>query len=101
MKNLLKDSKAYYEDNDYYEIFSVAEDAEHKVAEYLNNISNGFENAIQDRMKSERMKIELITNVSHDIKTPLTSIINYVDLLKRWLLYEQEKQKTVSEKTKV
>ena len=39
MKNLLKDSKAYYEDNDYYEIFSVAEDAEHKVAEYLNNIS--------------------------------------------------------------
>ncbi len=50
---------------------------------YLNNISNGFENAIQDRMKSERMKIELITNVSHDIKTPLTSIINYVDLLKK------------------
>lgn len=39
MKNLLKDSKAYYEDNDYYEIFSVAEDAEHKVTEYLNNIS--------------------------------------------------------------
>lgn len=50
---------------------------------YLNNISDGFENAIQDRMKSERMKVELITNVSHDIKTPLTSIINYVDLLKK------------------
>ena len=50
---------------------------------YLNDISNGFENAIQDRMKSERMKAELITNVSHDIKTPLTSIINYVDLLKQ------------------
>ena len=49
---------------------------------YLNDISNGFENAVQDRMKSERMKAELITNVSHDIKTPLTSIINYVDLLK-------------------
>ncbi len=54
-----------------------------KAVEYLNNISNGFENAIQDRMKSERMKAELITNVSHDIKTPLTSIINYVDLLKQ------------------
>ena len=40
MKNLLKDSKAYYEDNGYYEIFSKAEDAEHKVADYLNNISN-------------------------------------------------------------
>lgn len=39
MKNLLKDSKAYYEDNDYYEIFSIAEDAENKVANYLNNIS--------------------------------------------------------------
>ena len=50
---------------------------------YLNNISNGFEDAIQERLKSERMKVELITNVSHDIKTPLTSIINYVDLLKK------------------
>ena len=50
---------------------------------YLNDISNGFENAVQDRMKSEMMKAELITNVSHDIKTPLTSIINYVDLLKQ------------------
>ena len=50
---------------------------------YINDISNGFENAIQDRMKSERLKAELITNVSHDIKTPLTSIINYVDLLKK------------------
>ena len=50
---------------------------------YLNDISNGFENAVQERMQSERMKAELITNVSHDIKTPLTSIINYVDLLKQ------------------
>ena len=53
------------------------------VVKYINDISNGFENAIQDRMKSERLKAELITNVSHDIKTPLTSIINYVDLLKQ------------------
>lgn len=50
---------------------------------YINDISNGFENAIQDRIRSERLKAELITNVSHDIKTPLTSIINYVDLLKQ------------------
>ena len=49
---------------------------------YINDISNGFENAVEESMKSERMKTELITNVSHDIKTPLTSIINYVDLLK-------------------
>ena len=54
----------------------------HSSIKYINDISNGFENAIQDRMKSEKLKAELITNVSHDIKTPLTSIINYVDLLK-------------------
>ena len=43
----------------------------------------GFSNAIEESLKSERLKTELITNVSHDIKTPLTSIINYVDLLKK------------------
>ena len=59
---------------------------------YINDISNGFENAIQDRIKSERLKTELITNVSHDIKTPLTSIINYVDLLKKEQI-ENEKAK--------
>lgn len=53
------------------------------VIKYLNDISNGFDNAIQERIKSEKFKTELITNVSHDIKTPLTSIINYVDLLKQ------------------
>lgn len=50
---------------------------------YINDIAGGFTNAIQKSLKSERMKTELITNVSHDIKTPLTSIINYVDLLKK------------------
>lgn len=52
------------------------------VATSINNISEGIETAVQERMKSERLKAELITNVSHDIKTPLTSIINYSDLLK-------------------
>ena len=50
---------------------------------YINDIAGGFSNAIEQGIKSERMKTELITNVSHDIKTPLTSIINYVDLLKK------------------
>lgn len=49
----------------------------------LNNISNGLSKAVEERMKSERFKTELITNVSHDIKTPLTSIVNYVDLIKK------------------
>lgn len=50
---------------------------------YVNDIASGFSNAIETSLKSERLKTELITNVSHDIKTPLTSIINYVDLLKK------------------
>ena len=51
--------------------------------EDLNCIRDGLQTAVDERVKSERMKAELITNVSHDIKTPLTSIVNYVDLLKK------------------
>lgn len=51
--------------------------------ENLNSIRAGMSKAVDERMKSERFKTELITNVSHDIKTPLTSIINYVDLLEK------------------
>ncbi len=54
-----------------------------KHADNLNSISDGMSHAVDERMKSERLKTELITNVSHDIKTPLTSIINYVDLLEK------------------
>ena len=52
------------------------------LGEELNSIGDGMAQAVEERMKSERMKTELITNVSHDLKTPLTSIINYVDFLK-------------------
>ena len=52
-------------------------------AEELNNLSQAITAAVDDRMRSEHFKAELITNVSHDLKTPLTSIINYVDLLKK------------------
>lgn len=60
--------------------------------ENLNDISSGMSRAVEERLKSERLKTELITNVSHDIKTPLTSIINYVDLLRRDCGEEQSKE---------
>ena len=54
-----------------------------QLAGIVNSLGEGMKAAVQEQMKSERLKADLITNVSHDIKTPLTSIINYVDLLKR------------------
>ncbi len=56
---------------------------ERNIAVQLNHIGTTFEGALKEQVKSERLKADLITNVSHDIKTPLTSIINYVDLIKR------------------
>lgn len=64
-----------------------------KHGENLNSISEGMNKAVEEKMKSERFKTELITNVSHDIKTPLTSIINYVDLIKK----EEPENETVAE----
>lgn len=51
--------------------------------EALNSVRQGIQHAVEEQMKSERMKTELLTNVSHDIKTPLTAIVSYVDLLKQ------------------
>jgi signal transduction histidine kinase len=69
--------------------FSYRADTKHMVggfrehAENLNRIRSGMSGALEERLKSERLKTELITNVSHDLKTPLTSIINYSDLIKK------------------
>ena len=63
-------------------------------AENINRIGSGLSAALTERIKSERLKTELITNVSHDLKTPLTSIVNYADLLSR----EQESENPDSEK---
>ncbi len=63
-----------------------------KTAEDLQSVRNGVSLAVEEQMKSERLKTELITNVSHDIKTPLTSIVNYVDLLQKAHTKEEEEQ---------
>lgn len=62
-----------------------------KHGEYLNQISDGMAIALEEQLRSERFKTELITNVSHDIKTPLTSIINYVDLLQKENITEEDR----------
>ena len=60
--------------------------------ENINKVSEGIQLAVNERMKSEHFKTELITNVSHDIKTPLTSIINYVDLIKKEQIQDEKLQ---------
>ena len=62
----------------------------------INQINEGLQIAVSDKMKSERFKTELITNVSHDLKTPLTSIINYVDLLNKLELDNKDAQEYIS-----
>lgn len=67
----------------HYKLPLVGEDNFTTLADNINNIRDGLDKAIESQLKSERMKSELITNVSHDLKTPLTSIINYVELIKK------------------
>jgi signal transduction histidine kinase len=61
-----------------------------RMARNINNLQEGVKKSVESQLKSDRLKSELITNVSHDLKTPLTSIINYVDLLKRENLSPEE-----------
>lgn len=63
------------------------------IANNIINIEEGLNKAIDKAIKSEKMKSELITNVSHDLKTPLTSIINYIDLLDRDSISEENRKK--------
>lgn len=65
-------------------------------ADDLNNIGLGIQKAVEESMKSERLKTELITNVSHDLKTPLTSIVNYVDILSKEDIQPEEAKEHVN-----
>lgn len=63
---------------------TLSEDSDlQEAADHLNQIQKGMETALKEQIKSERMKVDLVTNVSHDIKTPLTSIISYTELLRQ------------------
>jgi len=66
-----------------------------ELQEKLQRVQSGFDTAVKEEVKSQRMKSELITNVSHDLKTPLTAIITYVDLLKNEEISEEERRKYV------
>lgn len=73
-----------------------------RLSEAMNHICDGLRSTVEEQTKSERMKTELITNVSHDIKTPLTSIINYIELIKNELPAEgtvAEYAETLSQKS--
>lgn len=84
MKRLLQAGKEISEGNlDYHVDTARMRGPLKEHGEQLNRITDGMTKAVDERMKSERFRTELITNVSHDIKTPLTSIINYVDLLEK------------------
>lgn len=80
---ILNGSKEISEGNIQNAIQDTGKDALSQLADYINNMKVGYQSALENQMKSERLKTELITNVSHDLKTPLTSIINFVDLLKK------------------
>ena len=81
---LLTDRIARVRAGDLTENMEIPKDSDlREAAENLSEIRQGLETALAERTKSERMKVELVTNVSHDLKTPLTSIVSYIELLKQ------------------
>ena len=82
--NAIKEGVERIKAGDLHHTIEVNGDGEFgRLAANINSITDGLKNAVDNELKSERLKTELITNVSHDIRTPLTSIITYVDLLKK------------------
>ena len=90
--NILKGTEQIVSGNLNYTIEEKGKGDFFKLAHNINNMKTGFKKSLENEIKSERLKSELITSVSHDLKTPLTSIINYVDLLKKEGLSKEESQ---------
>ena len=81
---LLADQVDAIRDGDLETPLTLPEDADlRQTAEHLNDIQSGMHRALAEQTRSERMKVELISNVSHDLKTPLTSILSYAELLRQ------------------
>lgn len=82
--NAIKEGVEKIKDGDIHHTINVLGNGEFsKLATNINSIADGLNKAVANELKSERLKTELISNVSHDIRTPLTSIITYIDLLKK------------------
>ncbi|WP_053956747.1 HAMP domain-containing sensor histidine kinase [Inediibacterium massiliense] len=82
--NAIKEGVEKIKNGDIHHTIDISKGGEFKtLASNINSITEGLNKAVDNELKSQRLKTELITNVSHDIRTPLTSIITYVDLLKK------------------
>lgn len=92
--NAIKKGVERIKDGDIHHVINVSGNGEFgKLASNINSITDGLNNAVANELKSERLKTELISNVSHDIRTPLTSIITYIDLLKKEGLHSENSDK--------
>nr|WP_309245368.1 MFS domain-containing histidine kinase [Clostridium estertheticum] len=92
LRSIIKGTEEIVSGNLNYTIVEKGRGDLFKLAHNINNMKAGFKKSLENEIKSERLKSELITNVSHDLKTPLTSIINYVDFLKKEGLSKEESQ---------
>lgn len=75
-----------------YDIDDIGEREVKELVDNINQIKNGYKIAVNEKVRNEKLKTELISNVSHDLKTPLTSIINYVNILKESNITEKERE---------
>lgn len=93
---ILKGAEEIASGNFHYLIESKGNGKLSELARHMNEMKNGYREMLDQQIKSERLKSELITNVSHDLKTPLTSIINYIDLLGKKELADEEAQQYIT-----